>query len=195
LARPFVLHPSPFILHPSSFILHPSPFILHPSSFILHPSSFILHPMKPRSWIGCGAALAGLAVAIGAFGAHGLEDRLQLRHHLADTQGEAKTQAQKNVARGLENYHTAARYQMYHAFGLLAVGLLGMHGRSAWVPAAGWCFLAGVAVFSGCLYALVFGAPRWLGAVVPIGGVAFLLGWAALTVAAWRMAPFSNSGK
>ena len=108
-----------------------------------------------------GGVLAFLAVALGAFGAHGLEGRL--------SPGELAT------------YETAVRYQMYHALALVLLAL-----ASAAVPGfrsrlAGWAFTVGILVFSGSLYALVLTGHRWLGAVTPLGGVAFLVGWAAFS--------------
>lgn len=150
-------------------------------------------PVKPNSWLGCGALLAGLAVALGAFGAHGLEDRLEARYQMTP-RPEAGQNTADPVARGLKNYQTAAQYQMYHGLALLGVGFAGWHGRSRWLCVAGWSFVTGVALFCGCLYALVFGAPKGLGAVVPIGGVAFIVGWVALALAAFRMPPLSNPG-
>jgi uncharacterized membrane protein YgdD (TMEM256/DUF423 family) len=116
-------------------------------------------------WIRIGAILGGLAVAAGAFGAHGLRDRLD--------------------ARNLEIFETASRYQMYHALALVAVGLLAAPGdvRSTSIQVAGWGFLIGTIVFSGSLYALALTDQRWLGAITPIGGVAFLVGWVALAAA------------
>lgn len=149
--------------------------------------------MKPNSWIGCGAVLAGLAVALGAFGAHGLEGRLQARYQ-SSPNVDAERQDADLLARSLKNYQTAAQYQMYHALGLLAVGLAARPGRSGWLCVAGWSFLIGVILFCGCLYAMVFGAPKALGAVVPIGGVAFIIGWVALAIAAWRMPPIEYPG-
>ena len=95
----------------------------------------------------------------GAFGAHALRDRL--------------------TPADLATFETAARYQMYHALALLAVGLLTDRGVTR-AGAAGWLFLAGVALFSGSLYLLVLTGQRWLGAVTPFGGVAFIAGWVAL---------------
>lgn len=149
--------------------------------------------MKPNAWIGCGAVLAGLAVALGAFGAHGLEGRLQARYQSSPSL-EAERQGADLVARGIKNHQTAAQYQMYHALGLLAVGLVARHGRTRWLCMAGWSFLTGIILFCGCLYAMVLGAPKGLGAVVPIGGVALIVGWVALTLAAWRMPPLDNPG-
>ncbi|MGE3819379.1 MAG: DUF423 domain-containing protein [Isosphaeraceae bacterium] len=121
-------------------------------------------------WIRIGAILGLLGVATGAFGAHGLRERL------AET-GQAA------------NYQTAASYQMTHALALLAVGCAGLArglaGRdpSGSLNVAGWSFLVGVLVFSGSLYVLALTGQRWLGAITPIGGVAMLIGWAALIVA------------
>jgi uncharacterized membrane protein YgdD (TMEM256/DUF423 family) len=122
--------------------------------------------MKEAIWLQLGAAWGFLAVAIGAFGAHGLKERLESLGQTA-------------------NFQTAAHYQMYCAFALLAVGLLAIHGRSgAALAIAGWSFLLGSLVFSGSLYILATTGLRWLGAITPIGGVLMLAGWAALFVAA-----------
>ncbi len=120
--------------------------------------------MTARQILGLGAALGALGVALGAFGAHGLRDRL--------------TPADLGV------FETAVRYQMYHAVALL--------GLAAWVdrspsPKLGWvawCFALGVAVFSGSLYLLVLTQARWLGAITPFGGVSLIGGWVLLAVAA-----------
>jgi uncharacterized membrane protein YgdD (TMEM256/DUF423 family) len=107
------------------------------------------------------AAVSGfLAVAFGAFGAHGLPDMLAV-------------------------FEVAVRYQMYHALALAAVALALPRWPSATLQVAGWCFVAGTVVFSGSLYVLTLTGMRWLGAVTPIGGVAFLAGWALLAWAAW----------
>ena len=102
-------------------------------------------------------------MALGAFGAHGLKARL--------------------TADMLAVWHTAVQYHAWHALGLLAVGLGGAHYDNAWMRAAGWLLLSGIALFSGSLYALALGAPRVLGAVTPAGGLAFILGWLAFAVA------------
>ncbi len=121
--------------------------------------------MSGSTWLRLGAMLGGLAVAAGAFGAHGLKDRMD--------------------ARALEVFETAAKYQMYHALALLAVGLLALMGRTgASLSFAGWSFLIGTLIFSGTLYALALTGIRWLGAITPIGGVFLILGWLALAVAA-----------
>jgi uncharacterized membrane protein YgdD (TMEM256/DUF423 family) len=120
--------------------------------------------VSPRTWIVLGAVFGALAVGTGAFGAHGLKDRLA-----ASGRGDV--------------YETAARYQMYHAMALVLVGLLALHGSSACLNIAGACFVVGILVFSGLLYALALGGPKILGAIVPLGGTAFIAGWVALAIA------------
>ncbi len=120
-----------------------------------------------RLFLLLGSLLAGLAVALGAFGAHALRDRLG-----ADL---------------LNTFETAVRYQMYHALAMLAVGLIiSRFPSSLFIPASGWLFLAGIILFSGSLYLLCFTGIRWLGAITPLGGVAFILGWLALAWGVWR---------
>ncbi len=114
-----------------------------------------------------GSVSGGVAVAAGAFGAHGLKKRLP-----ADL---------------LEIFETAARYQMYHALALIAVAWAATRWpESGAVTTAGWGFVVGTVVFSGSLYALALSGVRWLGAITPIGGVALLVGWSALAIAAWK---------
>ncbi len=119
-------------------------------------------------WVRIGAVVGFLAVSTGAFGAHGLSDRLKATGRLA-------------------NYETAVQYQMYHALALMAVGLLSLAGRSdRALSVAGWGFLVGTALFSGSLYILSLTGDKRLGMVAPIGGVALLIGWLALAVATGR---------
>jgi uncharacterized membrane protein YgdD (TMEM256/DUF423 family) len=118
-----------------------------------------------------GFALAGtlsalVAVAAGAFGAHGLRTRL--------------------APDLLATFETAVRYQMYHALALLAVAWATTRWPGSTARVAGWLFLAGTIVFSGSLYLLALTGQRWLGAVTPLGGLCFLGGWIALTLAIWR---------
>jgi uncharacterized membrane protein YgdD (TMEM256/DUF423 family) len=119
-----------------------------------------------RALVGAAGVLGFIGVAIGAFGAHALRSKL--------------TEAR------MANLRTATDYQMWHA---LAIGLAAfVHARwgSGSAAFAGWAFVVGVVLFSGSLYALaVTGERRW-GAVTPVGGVALLVGWAALVVAAIR---------
>ncbi len=121
----------------------------------------------PRTFLFLGALSAGLSVAAGAFGAHALRARLD--------------------AGDLATFETAARYQMYHALALVAVAWVMQQAPGGLPRAAGWLFVAGTLVFSGSLYTLVLTGQRWLGAVTPIGGVAFLAGWACLAAAALRL--------
>ena len=122
--------------------------------------------MSGAAWLRLASALGGLAVALGAFGAHGLKDKLEALQTTA-------------------TYHTAVQYHFYHALALLAVALLALQGRSSGALAlAGWSFTLGVLIFSGTLYALALSGIKWLGAITPIGGVAFIVGWVALAVAA-----------
>jgi uncharacterized membrane protein YgdD (TMEM256/DUF423 family) len=124
--------------------------------------------MNGITWIRFGAAFGFLGVAMGAFGAHGFKDRLASLGTAA-------------------NFETAAQYQMYHALALLAVGLVGVYSKgSTALSVAGWSFSLGILVFSGSLYLLSLSGLKWLGAITPIGGVALLVGWAALAVAASR---------
>jgi uncharacterized membrane protein YgdD (TMEM256/DUF423 family) len=119
-----------------------------------------------RLFVILGALSAGMAVALGAFAAHGLRGRLS-----ADL---------------LATFEVGARYQMYHALGLLAAGWAISRWPGGAVTAAGWLFLAGTLVFSGSLYLLSLTGQKWLGAITPIGGAALLAGWLALAWAAAR---------
>jgi uncharacterized membrane protein YgdD (TMEM256/DUF423 family) len=119
-----------------------------------------------RLFIGLGALSAFLGVAAGAFGAHGLRGTLP-----PDL---------------LATFETGVRYHIYHALGLLAVGIIAGQWPGALVNAAGWLFVAGTVLFSGSLYLLSLTGARWLGAITPFGGVAFLIGWLLLAWLALR---------
>ena len=86
-------------------------------------------------------------------------------------------------------FETGVRYHLIHALGLLAVSWAASRWPSVWVGAAGWLFIAGIVFFSGSLYLLAITGTRWLGAITPIGGVCFLIGWAALATGALRASP------
>jgi len=116
-----------------------------------------------RRLVTVGAILGGLAVALGAFGAHALQSRIG--------------------AEALGWWHTAVEYQMWHALAVLAVGLSGLR----WARLPAWLFAGGSVVFCGTLYAIALGAPRWLGAITPLGGLAMIAGWAVLAVRATRL--------
>lgn len=112
--------------------------------------------------LAAGAINAALAVAAGAFAAHGLRERL--------------------APRALEIFETGARYHMYHALAMVLCAVVATSGART----AGWIFQAGIAVFSGSLYALALTDVKVLGAITPLGGLAFLAGWIWLAVSALR---------
>jgi uncharacterized membrane protein YgdD (TMEM256/DUF423 family) len=117
-----------------------------------------------RLFFRLGALLALAAVAAGAFGAHALRDRL--------------------TPERLAVFETGARYQMYHALGLIAVAWALTRWPGQLPVWAGWLFVAGTVLFSGSLYLLALTGIRWWGAVTPLGGVAFLSGWLCLAISA-----------
>jgi len=115
------------------------------------------------------ASLSGmLAVAFGAFGAHALKNRLD------------------DYAMGV--FQTAVQYHFYHSLALLAVGVIALsQPQVALLRSSGWLFVVGITVFSGSLYLLSFTGLRWLGAITPLGGLAFIAGWACLAAASWKL--------
>jgi uncharacterized membrane protein YgdD (TMEM256/DUF423 family) len=117
-----------------------------------------------RVFFGLGALSAAVAVALGAFAAHGLRSRIS--------------------PEALATFETGARYYMYHALALLAVAWAGARWPGAAMSAAGWFFVAGTILFSGSLYLLAVTGIRALGVITPFGGLAFILGWLALAWAA-----------
>ena len=122
--------------------------------------------MMDRIFFTLGALSAGLAVALGAFGAHALKSRLD-----ADL---------------LAVFETGVRYQLVHALALLAVAWAATRWPGPLVNASGWLFVAGTLLFSGSLYALALSGARWMGAITPLGGVAWLVAWALLAWSAWK---------
>lgn len=120
-----------------------------------------------RRCIAGGALLMLAAVVLGAFGAHGLRGVLSPQQ--------------------LASYLTGVTYQQLHALGLILVGAIAtLTPRSVWLGRAAVLFVLGITLFSGSIYALTLGAPRWLGMVAPVGGTSFMLGWAAIAVHALR---------
>jgi uncharacterized membrane protein YgdD (TMEM256/DUF423 family) len=114
-----------------------------------------------RTFLLIGAVLGLLGIAIGAFGAHGLRGRLS-----PDM---------------LAVFEIGVRYQMYHVLALLIIAaVIGHAGQTRLLMAAGWCFIAGILIFSGSLYALALTGTTTFGAITPIGGLGFLIGWACL---------------
>ncbi len=116
--------------------------------------------MTPTRSIQAGALLAAIAVALGAFAAHGLKSHID--------------------AHALDIFNTAARYQMIHAIALVLAGLIARQQGSDSAPLASLLFLAGILLFCGSLYLLALTGTGWLGAITPFGGIAFIIGWLQL---------------
>ena len=118
-----------------------------------------------RIFLAIASALGGISVILGAFASHALKDRLS--------------------ERALAIWETGTKHQMYHALALIAIALLiDRFPNSRLLMVAGYAFISGVVIFSGSLYALSLSGIKWLGAITPLGGVAFIIGWACLAVAA-----------
>ncbi|MCK0469991.1 DUF423 domain-containing protein [Halalkalibacter sp. APA_J-10(15)] len=113
-----------------------------------------------------GSIIMALSVVIGAFGAHGLEGKLSERM--------------------MKNYQTGVQYHMIHGIGLLVVGLLALKMTSGVLTGAGWSFVVGIVLFSGSLYVMALTGITKLGAITPIGGLAFIVGWVLLGIAVLR---------
>ncbi len=118
--------------------------------------------MNGSFWMVCGSFSGLVSVAMGAFGAHALSEKLSPKM--------------------LAVFHTAAQYQMFHALALLALGIFAKNQPHISISAPGWCFLIGTVFFSGSLYALALTDIKILGAITPIGGVLFLAGWLTLAL-------------
>lgn len=131
-----------------------------------------------RRWIAIGALFGAAGVALGAYGAHGLSDLLEKR--LGYTGGDLEHR--------LDIFETAVRYQMWHAAALVLVGLALIQRDTRWWRWSAWAFLAGIVIFCGLLKVLAFAGSewKWLGAIVPIGGVSLIVGWLAFAVGAIR---------
>jgi len=120
-----------------------------------------------NQWLAVAGAMGALGVVLGAFGAHGLKDRLS-----PDL---------------LITFEVGVRYHMYHAIALMAAALaMDNDVRARWLGRACWAWTIGIVIFSGSLYALALTNTRWLGAITPIGGGAFIVGWCFLVVAGFR---------
>ena len=117
------------------------------------------------------SALSGmLAVIFGAFGAHALRNRFD------------------DYLMGV--FETAVQYHFYHTLALLAVGIIALHQpQTVLLKSAGWLFLLGIVIFSGSLYLLSLSGVKWLGAITPIGGLAFIAGWGCLAAVGWKLLP------
>ena len=122
-----------------------------------------------KIFLAIAGFLGALSVASGAFATHALKDSLTVK--------------------ALEIWETATKYQMYHVLALLLVALLLTQTEIAdsSLNIAGWAFIIGIIVFSGSLYALSLTGIKWLGAITPLGGLAFIVGWISIAIAAWGM--------
>ena len=129
-----------------------------------------------KLWLLIGAISGFLAVALGAFGAHGLETRFEKQGY----EGLA-------LLDKLDPWKTAAQYQLVHALALLAVGLLAARRCGLAINLAGVAMTLGTLLFSGCLYGWTLGGPKFLMIFVPIGGLLLIAGWICLAVAVWRL--------
>ena len=126
-----------------------------------------------RLFLASGAIFGGLSVAAGAFASHALKTQLSERSQ--------------------QIFETGTKYQMYHALALILVALLLSHteGGDTLMGAAGYAFIVGIVLFSGSLYGLSLFELKWFGPITPLGGVAFVVGWGCLALAAFKSTPVS----
>lgn len=120
-----------------------------------------------KSFLPIAAFSGALAVALGAFGAHGLKPILSPEL--------------------LESYKTGVQYQMYHAIALALVGIMQFHSKSAWLQRAGYLFILGTLLFPGCMYVYVLSGIKAFAIILPLGGISFMSGWLCLSIHAWRI--------
>ena len=125
-----------------------------------------------RRFLILAGLLGFLGVLLGAFGAHGLKSRIEPAM--------------------LETFEVGVRYHLVHAVALLVVALMSQQQSCSCIKVAGWSFTVGIVIFSGTLYVLAVTGMKWLGAITPIGGVAFMVGWIALLVAGVRVKKEGN---
>lgn len=139
--------------------------------------------LTQNTWLKLGCFLAAAAVTLGAYAAHGL-DKLCVELY---PPSEAVSVAGHTVPlsfKRVQDFRTGAEYQMYHALGLICVGLIGTSRKPRMLQFAAWMFLVGIVCFSGSLYGITLTGMKALGMIAPIGGTAFILGWIALGMAA-----------
>ena len=125
-----------------------------------------------KLFFSCGSVLAFFGVAAGALGGHVLKSRLSDYH--------------------LEIFEIASRYHMYHAIAVVICSWATKNCSSPLAKLAGWLFIMGIVIFSGSLYLLSITNYRWLGAITPIGGTAFMFGWICLAISPWHKSAQSN---
>ncbi len=122
--------------------------------------------MNMSAAVSLGAVVVLVSIALGAFGAHALEPKLD--------------------ARAIQSWHTAARYQTWHGLALIITAMVSERWPGRLTRLASVAFIVGLVLFCGSLYALALGSPRAFGAVAPIGGLSLMLGWGALALSPWR---------
>ncbi len=122
--------------------------------------------MLSKQWVMIGALSSFFAVALGAFGAHALKNSLS--------------------EKSLSIYQTGVHYQMFHALALVGLGLWAAQNPMIDTQIPGWAFTMGICIFSGSLYVLALTDLKPIGAITPIGGISFLLGWIAFAFLAWK---------
>ena len=163
----------------------------------------MMHPLPPQSlgvvspggrlWIAIAAVMCGTAVITGAFAAHGLGPLLVEKYGTITK--EIAGQAVPGPLKYLGDFKAAAEYQMTRGLALLAVGWLISFRPGKLLHAAGIAFLVGIVLFSGSLYLLVLTGVTALGAITPLGGISFLIGWACLAVAMLSGSPPSPADR
>ena len=137
--------------------------------------------MNARLWLVCGALLGALGVSMGAIGAHGFK-----KHLGADLRSEdaaVRAEAEQRIAW----FETGVRYHLVHAPAIVLVALLGVRGTNRALNVAGGCFVAGVVLFSGLLVAVALTRVMFMMSLVPVGGIALIVGWCALARAGWTL--------
>jgi|TARA_B100001245_G_C22732917_1_gene355717 uncharacterized membrane protein YgdD (TMEM256/DUF423 family) len=122
-----------------------------------------------RGWIITGAVMAGIAILLGSFGAHGLKNKI--------------------TADYLAIFNTGVKYHFYHALGLIIIGILAFHFPSEPLNLPSIFFVAGICLFSGSLYVLSITGLKWVGAITPLGGLSFIIGWILTAYYIWRASP------
>lgn len=139
-----------------------------------------------KSWTMIGGLFAALAVVLGAYAAHGLDKYLVEKYgeETREVLGKEVPAAEKYLA----DFRTGVSYQMYHALGLIVVGIVAQTRQCWGLQIAAWCFVLGILLFSGALYVIALQGPYWQGVrwglVAPFGGVAYILGWLSFAISA-----------
>ncbi len=119
-----------------------------------------------RGWIITGAVMAGIAILLGAFGAHGLKNKITADYLIV--------------------FDTGVKYHFYHSLGLIIIGMLAFHFPSEPLNIPSIFFVAGICLFSGSLYVLSITGLKWVGAITPVGGLSFIIGWILTAYYIWR---------